>query len=519
MPEQIYRFGVYQLHPKERQLSRDGQVVPLRGKVFDTLCVLVKNAGNLVRKDELMKAVWPDSVIEESNLSHTVCVLRRTLQSKEGGQRFIETVPSQGYRFVGEVEQIYEQPARLPLTGAADPSAYIAERNPQFDQLRLALDRADAGERQIVFVTGEAGIGKSTLVRRFLAEVREARDCRTCQGQCLDQPGSREAYMPLLEAFGQLCRQPGKQAVIEVLRHYAPTWLIQIPSAVSPKERLLLQRSLAGINRERMLREGVDAIQVLTKEHPLILVIEDLHWSDDSTLDFLSQVARGPEAIRLLLIGTYRQTSSDKAYSISHISRQLRLSELCEEITLNFLSEEGIASYLLKRLGPTASRALSSLLYRRTEGHPLLVNALLNSWLANGFLREKDGEWLVMDSAYNPSFLEVPESLRLVIESQVDRLPSAERDIVEAASLVGMEFSPLTVAAALNLSTTAVETACATLARESKFFTSCGKAGRSAGAVWGRYRFVHSLYREITYRHIPAGKRMRWHTRLGESPQ
>ncbi len=101
----IFLFGPFELDTIERRLLRSGELVPLRPKLFDTLCALVEQHGHLVRKDELMRRLWPDSVVEENNLDHNVSKLRQTLSSGEDGIRFIETVPRQGYRFVAEVTQ------------------------------------------------------------------------------------------------------------------------------------------------------------------------------------------------------------------------------------------------------------------------------------------------------------------------------------------------------------------------------------------------------------------------------
>jgi eukaryotic-like serine/threonine-protein kinase len=99
-----YRFGPFQLDVRERRLARDSEVIPLRLKVFDTLRVLVENAGRLVTKQELLDTVWPDAAVEENNLNHNVSVLRKALGEKATGQRYIETIPRVGYRFVAPVE-------------------------------------------------------------------------------------------------------------------------------------------------------------------------------------------------------------------------------------------------------------------------------------------------------------------------------------------------------------------------------------------------------------------------------
>jgi DNA-binding winged helix-turn-helix (wHTH) protein/pimeloyl-ACP methyl ester carboxylesterase len=105
-----YRFGPFHLDVRERRLSRGDEVIPLRLKVFDTLLVLVANAGRLVTKQELLDTVWPETAVEENNLNHNVSVLRKALGEKATGQQYIETVPRVGYRFAAPVDAVARQP-------------------------------------------------------------------------------------------------------------------------------------------------------------------------------------------------------------------------------------------------------------------------------------------------------------------------------------------------------------------------------------------------------------------------
>ncbi len=131
-----YRFGPFHLDVRERRLSRGGEVIPLRLKVFDTLLVLVENAGRLVTKQELLDRVWPETTVEENNLNHNVSVLRKALGEKATGQQYIETVPRVGYRFAAPVD------AGVPQTGASALSTAKARQEIRYctttDGVRLA---------------------------------------------------------------------------------------------------------------------------------------------------------------------------------------------------------------------------------------------------------------------------------------------------------------------------------------------------------------------------------------------
>lgn len=105
-PQHLYEFGPYRLDTVERRLLREGRPVPLTPKAFETLVVLISRGGRLVEKEELMKALWPDSFVEESNLTHNVWTLRKILGEAPDGRRYIETVPTRGYRFAADVKEL-----------------------------------------------------------------------------------------------------------------------------------------------------------------------------------------------------------------------------------------------------------------------------------------------------------------------------------------------------------------------------------------------------------------------------
>src|SRR5262249_981387 len=130
------------------------------------------------------------------------------------------------------------------------------------------------------------------------------RSIRIGRGQCLEQYGTCEAYLPVLDAIGRLGRE--HEQVVDVLRAHAPMWLLQMPWLVSASDRALLSRDVVGATRERMLREMADALEALAAEVPLVLILEDLHWSDYSTLDLISYLARQRQAAQLMVFGTYR---------------------------------------------------------------------------------------------------------------------------------------------------------------------------------------------------------------------
>jgi len=146
-------------------------------------------------------------------------------------------------------------------------------------QLQQWWALAQQGHRQLGLISGEAGIGKTTLVDAFVAQVTVEQTVWVGYGQCIEPYGAGEAYLPLLDAFGRLRRAPEGTRVVDVLQQYAPSWLVHLPAFSSTSEAEELQRRSSG-TRERMLRELAEAVEVLTTACPLILVLDDVHWSD-----------------------------------------------------------------------------------------------------------------------------------------------------------------------------------------------------------------------------------------------
>jgi hypothetical protein len=156
---------------------------------------------------------------------------------------------------------------------------------------------------------------------------------------------------------------------LSVLGQYAPTWLEQMPGVVSAKMRDAPQPRAFAVARDRMLREMAEAIEALTADRPLVLVLEDLHWSDHATLDLIAWLARRREPARLLLLGTYRPVDVIvRSHPLRAVTSDLALHGLAEEIPLELLSAEDVARYLVLRLpGGQVSERLARVIHDRTD--------------------------------------------------------------------------------------------------------------------------------------------------------
>jgi len=167
--------------------------------------------------------------------------------------------------------------------------------------------------------------------------------------------------MPVLEALGRLCREPSGAQFMESLNQHAPTWLAQMPALLKTNELEALQRRAQGAMHERMLREMAEAVETVTAERSLILCLEDLHWSDVSTLELLAVLARRQETARLLVLGTYRPVEMlGNGHPLRAVKQELHLHHQCEELRLGLLTEADAITYLQSRF-PTETAGSSSL--------------------------------------------------------------------------------------------------------------------------------------------------------------
>jgi len=496
--------------------------IKLRPKAFAVLNHLIEHSGRLVTKEELLSTVWSETFVSDAVLKVTIRQLRTALSDDSNLPRFIETAHRRGYRFIGKIAECGENEIRdQRIAESFDPNGFSHEfvgRDHVVSRMASYLEKMLVGERQIIFVTGEAGIGKTTLVDAFARTIADDQHIRMARGQCLEHYGTSEAYLPFLEAVGRLCRE--QQDVIEVLRTHAPMWLLQMPSLVSASEREALSREMTGATRERMLREIGDALETLTTDFPLVLILEDLHWSDYSTLDLISYLARQRQVAHLMMIGTYRPVELIvSGHPLKAVKQELLAKQQCEELALEYLSTKVVAEYLLMRFSNNRfPEELAALIHERTEGNPLFMVNAVDYLQAEGLIVQTEGCWeLVAD--IETVQLGVPDSIRQMIEKQLDHLDPDEQRTLEAMSVAGTEVSAHAVVAALGEDPASVEARCDELARRRQFIQDCDVQELPNGEATTRYGFIHALYQNVLYERVSPSQRVHLHRRIGQGAE
>ena len=507
-------FGPYRLDIDGARLWTGNDPVPLQPRPLAVLSYLAARPGAVVSRDEIISKLWAGTYVTKAVLKVAVRAIREALNDAAAAPRYIETVGREGYRFIGAEAD----GASPPRAAAAAAEMAMVGREPDLAKLRAGLARAVAGARTIVFVSGEAGVGKTTLLDRFIEEVDAAAGVYVARGQCLEQYGEGEAYLPVLEALGRLARDDGTGDLGETLARHAPTWVSQLAALdPNPPARWRSDGAIATMPA-RMLREMADALEVFTQRRTLVLVLEDLQWSDPSSVDLIGYIARRRQPARLLVIGTLRPVEMTVAeHSLRGVRHELQAKELCEEIALELLSCDDVAAYLEARFGggpASALRQLATRVYERTEGNALFMVNMVNDLVAGGLLAWRDGQWHVngpIDSATD----RIPSGLQELIGRVMRGLALPVRQVLEAASVAGDEFAVAAVAAALQAEAGQIEEVCEQLASHGSLIVDAGVAEWPDGSVSGRYRFRHALYRRVLYEGIAAARRVRLHRAIG----
>lgn len=495
--------------------------VRVRRKTLAVLRVLMQQPGQVVTSQALYTAVWPETTVSAGVLRVCIRELRTALHDTTTPPRFIENVHRRGYRFIARL--LMEDPAEVVFTAAGaavpalQPPVPLVGRQAEVAQLDAWFARAQKGQRQVVCITGEPGIGKTALVTAFCHHLSTSHSrVWLASGQCVEHYGAGEAYLPVLEALERLCRAPAGLPLRALLRQYAPTWLAQMPGLLTPADWEALQREQRSTSRERMLREMLTAMEALTVETPLVLLLEDLQWSDYSTLELLSALARRAAPARLLLMGTYRpEDVLGRGHPLATVTQELQTHGQCVEIALPLLCAADVAAYLAVRFpAPLMPPLVAQALSQATDGHPLGMVALLEDWLAHGVLSLRNGRWALQERDPEGTGL-LPERLRQMMTRQQARLSAAAQQMLEAASVAGMQFSTAAVAAALATDILAVEATCASLAARQQFLVRVAAGTGMAETAATTYRFRHALYRQAFAERVTGAWQQQVHQRLG----
>src|SRR5215831_10262530 len=460
-----FAFGPFRFDVTQGCVWQGDQAIALRPQSLALLRYLLAHSGRLVTKTELRQHVWAGTHVSDTVLRVGVHEIRQALGDVAAAPRYLETVGRQGYRFLlGEVRKAPPPRTTGPLVGRRDDVAAVEQW----------FERASGSTRQLVLLSGEAGIGKTTVVEMVLARLGPERGVRIARGQCTEHYGEKEPYLPLLETLEQLCRGPRPQEVLAVLRRYAPLWLGQLLGVLSEAEQEHVQRHVQGASAARMLRELAEALEVLTADVPLVVVLEDLQWSDRSTVEALAYLAQRRGLARLLVLGTYRPVEvALRQHPVRGMVQELCGREQAVEVRLELLSAEAVTAYVSGRLGGSVADSLAGLIFERTEGNALFLVHIVEHLVQQGWVVWREGVW-TLRAGTEAQVAGLPEGLRQLLLRRVQELPPEVCRVLEVASVVGKAFTVAAVAAGSQAPVEDVEAVCEGLAAQQHLLADIG---------------------------------------------
>lgn len=393
-------------------------------------------------------------------------------------------------------------------------------REKELAELQEGLQNAIAGQSLLLCVAGEAGIGKTTVVEQFLDEVTiSGRTSLIARGQCSERLAGTEAYLPFLEVLEGLLKADADVSVAKLMREKAPWWYVQVAS-LSPDDpaNAGILADVQNATQERVKRELATFLQEVSSKRPLLLFFEDLHWADVSSIDMLAYLATKFDAMRLLIITTYRP---EELLLTKHPFLQIKPDLLsrgqCREISLGFLPQQEIAHYLtLEFPGHTFPKSFAKLIHDKTEGSPLFMVDLLRDLKNREVIVEEEERWQLAQSVEDIK-LELPDSVKGMIERKIQQLGENDHRLLVAASIQGFEFDSCVVGRVLETDEEEVEDRLQILERDHRFVHFIDEDEFPDRTLTLRYRFIHALYQNELYDTLTHTKRVRLSRKAAET--
>jgi class 3 adenylate cyclase/tetratricopeptide (TPR) repeat protein len=388
---------------------------------------------------------------------------------------------------------------------AAPPLTPLVERDNERATLRRAADEASAGRGRLVLVAGEPGVGKSRLVMEIAREA-EARGMRVLTGHCVEMEGAAP-YLPYVEMIEQAVSSPRSPlalrdalaGVAPEIARIAPALRRAMPDIAAPVE---LPPELA---RRYVWNSLGEFLARGAQRQPLLLVLEDLHWADESTALLTEYLAPLVAQLPVLILGTYRDSEVGFSHPLARVISQLVRQRLIDRIGLGALSYSGVRAMVEELAGQRAPEQLVQVINNETEGNPFFVEEVYLHLVESGVLFDEHGG-VRKDLAVDEVAL--PEGIRLVLGERLERLSPSTRTALTAAAILGRVFAPDLVADVAGEDPESVIDA----------FDEAEGARLIAPATGnGHLAFRHELIRQTLLAELSTLKRERLHLRAADT--
>ena len=502
-----YAFGEFELDERLYELRRNGDIVKVEPKIFDVLVYLVRHRERVVSKDELLEKLWSGEFVSESVLPRCITMARKALGDDANAQRAIQTVHGRGYRFVaplsgraGATARGRSTPAAArgsDATPASEAAAPFVGREEAMAELETALEQAMNGHGRLVLLVGEPGIGKTRTAEELARRAAGAAAVHT--GRCYEGEGA-PAFWPWVQVLRSCLDDADPARILADLGETARAALQLVPELA---DQLPGATSTANDSPEQTrfrLFEGVTTfLKASARIQPLVLVLDDLHWADKSSLLLLRFLAREMRDAAILIVGTYRDVGLTRHHPLAEMLGDLARERLQQRILLRGLAETDVARFVETAGGRSPARSVVAAIYEMTEGNPFFIGEIVQLLLADA------GRDRLADDA--PLAVPLPQGVREAIGRRLSALTAECNSALTIASVIGREFG-----------VTVLERVSGTPGDRLLEILEDAVAARIVNPIAGtpgRYGFVHTLVRETLYEELSTVQRVRLHRQVG----
>jgi|GEM_PF-133223 len=396
-------------------------------------------------------------------------------------------------------------PFPLPTALRSETTAFVG-RQAELALLAEAWDRAKDARRQMVLVSGEPGIGKTSLMLEA-ARAAHAGGAVVLFGRCNEE--SLVPFQPFVEALADYVNFASAETLRAPLGEQGADLALLLPELCRRFPDLAQPSGSVAETERYRLFEAVSAfISSIAAQSPIVLILDDLHWADRPTLQLLLHTLRRTDRTPLLVLASYRDTDLVPTHPMTETLVDLRRVGLVDRLRLRGLSRENVNALVAGDGEATpGDLSLAEALWGETEGNPLFIREILRHLAETGVIAQRpDGGY---EALRRIEQLGIPEGVKEVIGRRFTRLSDETNTVLKTASVVGREFGVNLVA---EVSTLPIDRALDAVDEA----TAAGLIAEVDGAT-GRYAFTHALIRETLYDELSLTRRIRLHTRVGEA--
>ena len=514
----IHAFLDCTIDPATFELRRKNRPVKIEPRVFDVLMHLIEHRARVVTKHELLDALWPGEAVSDSVLPRCIAAARRAVGDTRSRQRVIQTVHGRGYRFVANLEvrgaasssgaagshHPKAPEAHAPARRGASPEAApFIGRLAALSRLRERLEAARAGRGSLTLVVGEPGIGKTRLCQEIAATAADA-GCQVRIGRCYEGDGA-PAYWPWIQILRESIAALPDEVLGAELGAGASDLAALVPE-LAP--RLGAPSQSSGPEGDQARFRLFDAVTrhlvAAARRTPLVIVLDDLHWADASSLGLLRFLAAQVADVPLFLLVTYRDVDVRRGHPLADLLGALARDAEIERVALVGFGESEIEALVRAEAGTAPGRGIAQRLHEMTDGNPFFLREIVKL-----LVEEHDLASVSKEALHS---LSLPQGIRDVVGRRLSALSEDCNRLLRGAAVLGRSFSSGVLRATLELEPDGDD--------DEGFLEWLGEA-LDGGAIVetgrGRYAFTHALTRQTLYEELRAPQRILMHRRAARA--